>query len=337
MKWMPRVLPIAALAVGIISCTFFDYSSVTTNRYALVYGVTTYVPSLASNAYNDPNLSYPHLDAKAVAEMFAAKGYKVQSRWVDDQGYVYVNGVRGANVGADSSQAPTKSNLEADLASYKSLMGSNDEFVFYFSGHGMQDTTTSLEYFVPYGAILSEPGGSGTETYTYYCGDTALSVSDPEMGLLLSQNIPTSRKVVILDSCNSGGFIGKSLDVDTSPQSTSPYPAPAVTIGTINQAIANYANYPSGSGAISPYNASVLSASGADESCYDDGDHLHGAMTYYFLQTAAQADFNGDGSVTVREAFSFVKAAIENNWNKAYPDSAFTPHISGGPVDFVLL
>jgi hypothetical protein len=255
---------------------------------------------------------------------------------VDDQGYAYTNGVKGANVAADSSQAPTKGNLEADLASFKGLMGSNDEFVFYFSGHGMQSNDLTVEYFVPYGAILSETNGSGAQTSTYYYGDTALSVSDTEMGSLLSQNIPTSRKVVILDSCNSGGFIGRSLDVDISPQSTSPYPAPGVTIGTINQAIANYVTYPSGSGAISPYNASVLSASGADESCYDDGDHLHGAMTYYFLQTASQADFNGDGSVTVREAFSFVKAAIENNWNKTYPDCAFTPHISGGPVDFVL-
>ncbi len=80
----------------------------------------------------------------------------------------------------------------------------------------------------------------------------------------------------------------------------------------------------------------MISAAGAGESCYDDAGHKHGAMTYYLLQIPASGDLNHDGSVTVLEAFSLVKAGIENNWNVSNPGSAFTPHVSGGPVDFVL-
>ena len=63
-------------------------------------------------------------------------------------------------------------------------------------------------------------------------------------------------------------------------------------------------------------------------------------MTYYLLQGLAgrSADLNHDGHVTVLEAFSYAKAGIDTNWNPAYASSsqAFEPHVSGGPVDFVL-
>ena len=61
-----------------------------------------------------------------------------------------------------------------------------------------------------------------------------------------------------------------------------------------------------------------LSAAGRDESCYEDapgGPFLHGIVTYYLLQAPWSADFNHDGHVTVGEAFSLVKAAIDQDWN----------------------
>jgi hypothetical protein len=59
-------------------------------------------------------------------------------------------------------------------------------------------------------------------------------------------------------------------------------------------------------------------------------------MTYFLLKTAGDGDLNRDGDVTVLEAFSLVKAGIEVNWNAENPAEAFTPHVSGGSVDFVL-
>ncbi len=80
-----------------------------------------------------------------------------------------------------------------------------------------------------------------------------------------------------------------------------------------------------------------MSAAGSGESSYEDPGYAHGVMTYFLLETAANGDLNDDGAVTVLEAFSLVKAGIEEDWNAEYHSAAaFTPHISGGAVDFVL-
>jgi uncharacterized caspase-like protein len=283
--------------------------------------------------------------------MLSAKGYTVISRWVDGSNNVWYNGVNKGPLtyytnasettfvtGSGNAFMPSKANLSVDLGTLKSQVGSNDEFVFYFSGHGTQDTSSSpsVEYFDP-SASLSWYSGDPNNPAGYYA-NVALCVADTEMGALLSSNIKTNRKIVILDSCNSGGFIGNTLEADATPSTTTTPSTAGLNAGTIAQAIANYASFTSTSPtAVSPYNAQVLSAAGKDESSYDGTAAMaHGAMTYYFLQTAASGDLNGDGSVTVLEAFSLVKAAIEKNWNTSYPSYAFTPHISGGPVDFVL-
>lgn len=339
MKAILRAAGMTLLVVIIGSCSMFDYSSIVSNKYAIVYGVTNYV---STNDYfltagNSPNLSYPDADARDVTAMLSEKGYSVISRWVDGSNNVWYN---GTNEGAVSyytnasysihdspgeAYVPSKANLSVDLAALKSKIGPNDIFLFYFSGHGTQ--AGSVEYFDPYGAVTYNGG---------YSANGSLCVADTEMGALLSEYIGTSRKVVILDSCNSGGFIGNTLEVDTTPTTTAPYDWTLITPLTILQAIENYTRFTTTSTAVSPYNAQVLSAAGTDESSYDDVGHAHGAMSYYLLKIPANGDLNGDGKVTVLEAFSFVKAAIQAGWNVVNPGEAFTPHVSGGPVDFVM-
>jgi hypothetical protein len=338
MRRIPR-LGMAVLAALICSCSLFDYSGVTVKKYALVYGVTGYIYPLASNMIPDgsPNLTYPHLDAQDMSSLLEGQGYEVKSRWVDGDGYVWVDGVRGSNIDVDGSEAPTESVIKSDLSSLTATIGSTDQFLFYFSGHGMQDTSTSpsIEYIVPSGGIITDT--TAYPGYTAYYGDLDSSISDAEMGGYLSEYIKTSRKIVILDTCRSGGFIDNSLEADATPSTTDPKVISLATVNTLAEAIKCYAAFSSTSASgVSPYNAAVLSAAGADEDSYDDGDKRHGAMTYYLLKTPTYADLNGDGAITVREAFAYVKAAIEENWNKDYPSYAFTPHVSGGPVDWVL-
>jgi len=326
---MRRIVRLAALlgAALAVSCSLFDYSGVVTRRYAIVYGVTVYAPALPAGTY--PNLSYPALDAEEVAAMLVAEGYTVTSRWVDADGDLYVDGGLVGPVATHASEAPSESVLRSDLASLSATVGPNDQFVFFFSGHGMQDSTGTHEFFVPYGGIIK----IGSDYY----GDEVNSVRDDELGAYLTESITTRRRVVILDTCNSGGFVGTSLEVDVTPDTTSVFFEPHFSLSTIAKAIAAYAEFTtSSSTSVSPREALVLSAAGAGESSYDDSGHAHGAMSWYLLKTAADGDLNGDGSVTVLEAFSLVKAGIEDNWNVEYPGSAFTPHVSGGPVDFVL-
>lgn len=350
---MNRVIRVAAaalLASALFSCSMFDYSGIVSKKYALVYGVTTYTMDP-----NGPNLNYPADDAAAISAVLATKFDKVSSRWVDAGGFVWVNGQQpsgnpqigtpvalalypdGSNysgAGAGDVYAPTKQNIISDILSLSGTVGPNDVLVVYFSGHGTQDTsvTPPREYFDPYASVLDD--GTHTETFYDY---PAPSVRDDQLAAAFAA-IKTPRKVLILDTCNSGGFIGNQLEADWTP----PASIGAVSLvgpGTLAQAIANYASMQASPTGLSPYGAQVLSAAGRDESCYESGSpYFHGIMTYYLLQglNGSQADLNHDGHVTVLEAFAYAKAGIDQNWNPANSSSAFEPHISGGPVDFVL-
>ena len=197
----------------------------------------------------------------------------------------------------------------------------------------MQDTSSvpNREYIVPEGAV------AWSAPQSEYAAYPSLSMRDDELGAYLS-SFPTPRKVVILDTCNSGGFIGNQLEADWTPPVAASGPA-FVGIGTLFQAIANYASMQSSPTGLSPYGAQVMSGAGRDESDYEAGPPFsHGIMTYYLLQglQGSAADLNHDGHVTVLEAFSYTKAGIDVNWNPTYTNQAFEPHVSGGPVDFVL-
>jgi hypothetical protein len=138
--------------------------------------------------------------------------------------------------------------------------------------------------------------------------------------------IPSRQKVVIIDACNSGGFIGDSPDVDTGGST------PAYSTG---DAFSKYfAN--AGAGDIAYTEAIVISAAGERELSYEVAGYNHGVFTYFLLQTPSRADRNGDGFVTASEAYYFTKNAIQSNWNPRNPTESFTPHISGGAMDFVL-
>jgi hypothetical protein len=332
MKNAVRSLCISA-ALGLLAgCSMFDYSSIVSRRFALVYGVTMYVYAAGRSS---PNLGYPAADASAVAAMLTSQGYAVTSRWVDADGYIFVNGANVAQIsdaGLPNANAPSRATIQNDLASLKGQVGPNDVVVFYFSGHGMTDGRN--EWFVPYGGVDPATG----------FGDKLMSIEDNEFGAMLDV-LGTPRKVVILDTCNSGGFIGNTLEVDIVPQSSGGG-LHIVTPVTIARAIANYFSFQGSSNGISPYGeATVISAAGAAESCYET-DTLgsrtidHGVMTYYLLQAADSGDLNGDGHVTALEAFSLVKAGIDTNWNGDSGVQAageeFEPHVSGGPVDFVI-
>jgi hypothetical protein len=338
---------LAVLAFVLGSCSMFDYSRIVSHKYALVYGVTRYTMDLAG-----PNLQYPHVDAISVASVLQANGYTVTSRWVDAAGFVWTNGTSTlkqigtpittsqdgstySGAGLGDAAAPSKQNILTDLQGLSGTLGPDDVLVIYFSGHGTQDTsmTPPREYFDPYASVLNDGAGN---FYDY----PAPSIRDDQLASAFAA-IKTPRKVLILDTCNSGGFIGNRLEVDTTPPAyTGGWPL--VTPGTLIQAISNYASMQSSPTGLSPYGAQVLSAAGRDESSYETSGLGHGVMTYYLLQglDGPQADLNHDGHVTVLEAFSYAKAGIDQNWNKdpgiIAAGQTFEPHVSGGPVDFVL-
>jgi hypothetical protein len=349
---MRRALRFSAFGLllgALASCSLFDYSNIVVHKFALVYGVTIYTN--AFGVATGPNLQFPDADASAMAALLSAQGYTVQSRWVNALGHAITTGnVDHGLVGSLSTSttdgstsvggtaadafAPSKSNILADISALSSTIGQNDVIVVYFSGHGTQDpsTTPPREYFDPYGSVMQYiPDGK-------YYDFPVPSVRDDELRTAF-EAIKTPRKVLILDTCNSGGFVGNQLEVDWTPPAAANGVA-FVSPATLFAAIAAYLNMQSSPTGLSPYgDAQVLAAAGRDESSYETSSYGHGVMTYWLLQglQGSTADLNHDGYVSVLEAFAYAKAGVEKNWNAVQGSTyAFEPHVSGGPVDFVL-
>jgi hypothetical protein len=353
-----RLSAFGLLLGALTSCSFFDYSGMVGRKYALIYGVTNYTKTVVAGS--SPNLLYPAADAQSMATTLGNAGYQIaHARWIDGTSQVWVQdlsahltptvtGTIGSpqmstggafsdpgGTGTGIADAPTKANIEADIQSLASVVGKNDTVVVYFSGHGTPpdpNASPRHEYFDPYESVIY------FAAYTDYYAYPNNAVQDDELRPFLSA-LASNRKVLILDTCNSGGFIGNQAEVDWTPQAIAGQLA-FVNPATLIAAIAAYATMQSSPTGLSPYgDAQVISAAGRDESSFETPSYQHGVMTYWLLEgLKGAADLNHDGHITVLEAFAYTKAGIDQNWNNAVPANAtpFEPHVSGGPVDFVL-
>ena len=300
---LPALCLLAVLAAGCVLDAPYA-------KFAIVYGVSRYDLGLPEGS--GPNLKYADNDAIDMAAMLTGQGYTV---WLQ------------------TDVAATRTQLLDDATAVASSSKENDLFLFFFSGHGGQS-----------GSGPESAGGDEQDELIYLYGsiyDSTQTFNDNEL-LGAFAAIPCRRKVLILDSCYSGGFIGNGLESDGTP--------PALLEGgqslsaSLIEAIALYANFDGSSADIPPWEAMVISASGEREfSCEspaDPGDpaYYHGVFTYYLLEAERNGDRNGDGYVTVTEAYDYVRGKIRTDWNlrNGYAIDAFSPHVSGGPVDYVL-
>ena len=301
-------LAAAALALALASCSV-DVEL--PERFAIVYGIEAYTNSYSSDpaANRSPNLDYSADDAKAVSALLLAKGYPA------------------ANVILRTDSAATKAQLALDVAAIAARAGKDSLFVFFYSGHGGQASYAAFsgdaepgnqdsltEFIVPYGGL--DPAAS------YMKIVPANLLSDDQLMALLAQ-IPSRNKVVLIDACNSGGFIGDS---------------PAVEGSSAGKAFAKYfANVDSGD--IAYTEAVVITASAETKDSYEVGTwdptgvvYNHGLFTYYLLKTPAKADRNKDGWITASEIYAYTKSRFQDDWG----DYDLSPCISGGALDFAL-
>ena len=234
---------------------------------------------------------------------------------LDDQGFEVIPYTR-------TDSAATSGQLVADRDSIAAVATIDDLFLFYFSGHGGQTDIV--------GGMENTPDSDADDEYIVLHD---VGVTDDQLAQLL-RAIPCARKVVILDACFSGGFISNALAADAIPPEY--YDGPKGIFGTLGDAIYLYANFQDYGSDIPPGEALVIAATGEQDVAYETDDN--GVMTGFLLESAAEADYNFDGYITVSESYFYIYRNINKRFNKLYGDSgvAFFPHTSGGPVDYIL-
>jgi hypothetical protein len=268
------------------------------DKYGIVYGISDYPGTV-----ND--LGSAHLDAQAMRDLLAEQGYQV---------------IPYTHTDADA----TYTHLVADRDTIAAVATLDDLFVFFFSGHG--------------GRAVSGTGGGTentpeTDAKEEYIALYDWDLTDDELADLV-RTIPCARKVIILDACFSGGFISNSLEADAIPPDYSQ--RPDGIFGSLGNAIYLYANFQDYGSDIPPGEALVIAASGEQDYAYETDDN--GVMTGYLLESATKGDLNFDGYITVSESYFYIYRNINKYFNKLYGPSgdAFFPHVSGGPVDYIL-
>jgi hypothetical protein len=280
--------------------------------YAVVMGIADY-----QNVDGLKDLTYTDDDVLSMASLLAEKGYNVTS-FIDD------------TVSEDNPEV-TRANLQARISSIASSIGEEETFILYFSGHGGYGPSTageepesrnSYNEFI----VLNKVGDPFTYDLLY----------DDELSDMIAE-IKAKKKIVILDSCNSGGFVGSSGSVDAVSQDvyddeTKIYSV--FTNGILAKTIGLYFSYPESDADISAGEAFVFSAAGEEEESSETTALGHGVFTYYFLSGAREADDNGDGYITVLELYDYVFRKLQDYYG--YSEFSFLPHISGSPMDFVL-
>jgi len=190
----------------------------------------------------------------------------------------------------------TKEAIISGIASAFSGADENDISYFYFSGHGAYGEGFSTSYICP----------------TDFNGSVGSAISVDELEIALSA-IPGT-KVVILDSCFSGGFIGKGKEEKIISKEE---------MISFNDEIINVFSLAQSKGLLTTNQYKVLTASHYDQPSYEILDPLHPKDDKpYAVFTAAfcngcgyddgvyHADSNLDTKITLDEIYEHIRGFI---------------------------
>jgi len=180
----------------------------------------------------------------------------------------------------------TKSNILQSISSTFSEADSNDISYFYFSGHGALVGNTS--YICP--ADITS------------FADSAISVDELESSL---SAIPGT-KVVFLDSCYSGGFIGKTIGQTTTSKEE---------LESFNNKVVNVFSQAQTKGLLTTNQYQVLTSCHYYQECWEiepEESDPFGAFTMALCEGCGYygsypADTNIDTMVSLQEAYLYVK------------------------------
>ncbi len=242
-----------------------------------------HILSIGVSQYRNPeyNLNYAAADAQLIAEVLGG-----QENRLAKQTKTLLN------------SSATRTNILNKISSMGADMIEGDTFIMFFSGHGLQ--SYPYEYIVPHD----------------YDGTLSSLIADSELNAAISA-IPASNKILIFDSCHSGGMY-KSLT-----QSLSPGFRRSTGFEVMARNIV-------GPGKI------VIAACDKDELSWESSEYGHGLFTQYFawgMTSPFNADQNHDFNIDTDEAFGYAEwYVIDKTKNWTDPLAPQTPMIYRGPV-----
>jgi hypothetical protein len=185
----------------------------------------------------------------------------------------------GASITCLTDAQATKSAIQNAITTFASKMGAGDTFFFFFAGHG-----------------------SSGNSHAYICpvdsnGNSSSDISDTELQTWVSAINSSAKKVIVFDSCNSGGFINKGgLTVRYTP-----------LLDRVTDSMGGGFNR-----ALETLSSMVfLSACKGDQLSTESSTLNHGYFTYYCLQglgqgiTIGPANTDSDADVTAEEVFAY--------------------------------
>jgi len=214
--------------------------------------------------------------------------------------------IRFDKVNAMIDQQATKQNILNKIQNTFSGASSNDISYFYYSGHGA--TLNQISYLCP--ADFNEQI------------NTAISVDELESAL---SAVPGT-KVVLIDSCHSGGFIGKSFARDNELEKEE-----SNLVNFNNSIIDTFANKQSSKNLLTSAEYQVLTSSHWYEQSYEiypDSGQPFGVFTQGLYEGCSvsnnyPADINQNDRLSLNEAYNFIAQWVRSmgvNQNvQAYP------------------
>jgi hypothetical protein len=320
---MRKILTLAVLVLLIIlaSCDpSYSYTFKEEGRQvALVYGLD-YIENgqrldFSPSIPGDDALDNTVFDASEMGYVMKSNGYDLERTTDAEQTFI-------ENAEIDD--------IDNDISGIS--LTEEDTLLFYFSGHGLIDEDTSYIVSHIYGDQSNIP--------------SSILIS-PDWLFSSLRATGAGQIIVILDICNSGGFVAdRSHEVDGLPENyTDDWPS-AFSL--------SWERFFNRNGPDNPYpNIHVISAAGKDEESYESDSIQNGYFTYFMLRSlgydhgndvltaSTSADENKDGIVTLSELYSDTFARFEASYLKSYESETITtqdtyayyPHITGGSGD----
>ena len=234
---------------------------------ALCVGVGDYIQS------SDDDLSAPPYDVDRIRQILQQCKFGTSNTIFSNISYL-------------KDWQATKSNILQGISSSFSGADSNDISYFYFSGHGALVGNTS--YICP-------------ADITSYA-DSAINVNELEAVL---SSIPGT-KVVFLDSCYSGGFIGKTIGQTTTSKEA---------LESFNNEVVNVFSQAQTKGLLTTSQYQVLTSCHYYQECWEiqpgEGDPF-GVFTMALCEGCGYygnypADTNLDTRVSLQEAYLYIR------------------------------